>query len=175
MDSSNRLTLRDQIRTVVEPTILAAGFRLLAIELTGDQTGDVVRLYCDGPDFGVDDCARISRALSPVLDVEDPMESAYRLEVSSPGIDRPVQTAEDFIRYSGFRAKIRLIPGLDRRRYSGVLRGMEEGQIIIEVDGETHRVPLEQLDWGHLVLDLDEFSRLQAANKADIQQEGAQS
>ena len=175
MDSTNRLTLRDQIRTVVEPTIVASGFRLLAIELTGDQTGDIVRLYCDGPGFGVDDCAKISRALSPVLDVEDPMESAYRLEVSSPGIDRPVQTAEDFERYAGFRAKIRLIPGLDRRRYSGVLHGFEDGNILIEVDGQTHYVPLDQLDWGHLVLDLEEFSRLQAANEAAIQQEGAQS
>ena len=175
MDTSNRLSLRDQIRTVVEPTIVAAGFRLLAIELTGDQTGDIVRLYCDGPGFGVDDCAKISRALSPVLDVEDPMESAYRLEVSSPGIDRPVQTAEDFVRYSGFNAKIRLVPGLERRRYSGVLRGMEDGNVIIEVDGQTHNVPLDQLDWGHLVLNLEEFSRLQAANDADNQHEGAQS
>ena len=175
MDSSNRLTLRDQIRTVVEPTIVAAGFRLLAIELTGDQTGDIVRLYCDGPGFGVDDCAKISRALSPVLDVEDPMESAYRLEVSSPGIDRPVQTAEDFAKYSGFRAKIRLVPGLERRRYSGVLQGFEDGNIIIEVDGHSHQVPLDQLDWGHLVLDLEEFSRLQAATEADIQHQGAQS
>ena len=154
---------------------MAEGFRLLAIELTGDQTGDIVRLYCDGPGFGVDDCAKISRALSPVLDVEDPMESAYRLEISSPGIDRPVQTAEDFERYTGFRANIRLIPGLERRRYSGVLQGFEGGNIIIEVDGQAHHLPLDQLDWGHLVLDLEEFSRLQAATEADISYKGAQS
>jgi ribosome maturation factor RimP len=175
MDSSNRISLRNQIRTVVEPTIVAAGFRLVAIELTGDQTGDIVRLYCDGAGFGVDDCARISRALSPVLDVEDPMESGYRLEVSSPGIDRPIQTSEDFVRFSGFRAKLRLVPGLDRRRYSGVLKGLEDGNIIIDVDGEAHLVPLNQLDWGQLVLNLDEFSRIQAANEADIKTEGAQS
>jgi len=175
MEISNRNTLRDQIRTVVEPTIVSAGFRLLAIELTGDQTGDIVRLYCDGPGFGVDDCARISRALSPVLDVEDPMETAYRLEVSSPGIDRPIQTAEDFVRFAGYRAKVRLVPGLDRRRYSGILKGLEDGQIVIEVDGETHRAPLDQLEWGQLVLDLDEFSRIQAAAEADFNNEGAQS
>jgi ribosome maturation factor RimP len=175
MDTPNRISLRDQIRTVVEPTIVAAGFRLVAIELTGDQTGDIVRLYCDGPGFGVDDCARISRALSPVLDVEDPMESAYRLEVSSPGIDRPIQTAEDFVRFAGLKAKIRLIPGLDRRRYTGILQGLDDGDIVIDVDGESHRVPLNQLDWGQLVLNLEEFSRIQAAQEADNQTEGAPS
>ena len=175
MDTLNHISLREQIRTVVEPTIVAEGFRLLAIEITGDQTGDIVRLYCDGPSFGVDDCARISRALSPVLDVEDPMESAYRLEVSSPGIDRPIQTDADFVRYKGFRAKIRLISGLERRRYTGVLQGFDNGNIVIEVDGESHRIPLEQLDWGHLVLDLEEFSRIQAAQEVDQSQEGAQS
>ena len=175
MDTLNHISLRDQIRAVVEPTIVAEGFRLVAIEITGDQTGDIVRLYCDGPRFGVDDCARISRALSPVLDVEDPMEGAYRLEVSSPGIDRPIQTEADFIRYEGLRAKIRLVPGLERRRYSGVLQGIEDGNILIEVDGETHSIPLAQLDWGHLVLDLEEFSRIQAAQEVDQAQEGAQS
>jgi len=175
MDTPNRISLRAQIRTVVEPTIVAAGFCLVAIELTGDQTGDIVRLYCDGPGFGVDDCARISRALSPVLDVEDPMESAYRLEVSSPGIDRPIQTEEDFVRFSGLKAKIRLVPGLDRRRYTGVLQGLEDGDIVIDVDGESHRIPLNQLDWGQLVLNLEEFSRIQAAQEADNQTEGAQS
>ena len=175
MDTLNHISMRDQIRAVVEPTIVAEGFRLLAIEITGDQTGDIVRLYCDGPNFGVDDCARISRALSPVHDVEDPMESAYRLEVSSPGIDRPIQTESDFVQYQGFRAKIRLVPGLERRRYTGILRGFEDGNILIEVDGENHLIPLEQLDWGHLVLNLEEFSSIQAANEADIAHKGAQS
>jgi len=175
MEATTRLDIRDQVRAVVEPTIEAAGFRLLAVEISGDVTGDIVRLYCDSPTFGVDDCAKISRALSPVLDVEDPMTGPYRLEVSSPGIDRPIQSAVDFERFTGFRAKLRLIPGPERRRYSGTLQGIEDDNILIEVDGEQHRVPLNQLDWGHLVLDLEEFSRIQSAEFAGTQLEGAQS
>ncbi len=175
MEATTRLDTRAQIREVVQPTIEAEGYRLIAVEISGDTTGDIVRLYCDGTDFGVDDCAKISRALSPVLDVEDPMNGPYRLEVSSPGIDRPIQSEDDFIRFVGLRAKLRLIPGLARRRYSGTLQGMDDGQILIEVDGELHHVPLTHLDWGHLVLDLDEFSRIQDAYNATTHPQGAQS
>jgi ribosome maturation factor RimP len=174
MDASVRLNLRQRIRAAVEPTVIAEGFRLVAIELTGDSTGNIVRLYCDGPEFGIDDCARISRALSPVLDVEDPMESRYRLEVSSPGINRPVQTTEDFIRFAGFRAKLRLIPGVERRRYTGVLKGVEDDNIVIEVDGAIHHVPIDEMDWGHLVLDLEEFNQIHSAANAEHQQQGAE-
>ena len=175
MDANLRIDIRDQIRTAVEPTIEAEGFRLIAVQISGDTNGDIVRLYCDGEGFGIDDCATISRALSPVLDVEDPMTGPYRLEVSSPGIERPVQTPADFSRFNGFRAKLRLAPGADRRRYAGTLKGMDEGNILIEVDGELHMVPIDHLDWGHLVLELEEFSSLQAVLSADANPEGAQS
>ena len=175
MEATSRIDTRDLVRAVVEPTIEAEGFRLIAVEITGDTHGDIVRLYCDSPDFGVDDCAKISRTLAPLLDVEDPMTGPYRLEVSSPGIERPVQSAADFERYTGFRAKIRLIPGVERRRYSGTLQGFDADNILIEVDGEQHQVPLNHLDWAHLVLDLEEFSRIQSATFADPQLEGAQS
>ena len=175
MEATTRLDTRSQIRATVQPTIEAEGYRLIAVEISGDTTGDIVRLYCDGPSFGVDDCAKISRALSPVLDVEDPMNGPYRLEVSSPGIDRPIQSADDFARFAGYRAKIRLIPGAVRRRFTGTLQGMNDDQILIEVDGEQHSVPLNQLDWGHLVLDLEEFSRIQNAYDAEPKLEGAQS
>ena len=175
MEATTRLDTRAQIRATVQPTIEAEGYRLIAVEISGDTTGDIVRLYCDGPSFGVDDCAKISRALSPVLDVEDPMSGPYRLEVSSPGIDRPIQSADDFARFAGYRAMIRLIPGAVRRRFTGTLQGINDDQILIEVDGEQHSVPLNQLDWGHLVLDLEEFSRIQNAYDAEPKLEGAQS
>ena len=76
MEATSRIDTRDQVRAVVEPTIEAEGFRLIAVEITGDTHGDIVRLYCDSPDFGVDDCAKISRTLAPLLDVEDPMTAA---------------------------------------------------------------------------------------------------
>ena len=102
------------------------------------------------------------------------MEGKYRLEVSSPGINRPVQTKEDFIRFAGFRAKLRLIPGVERRRYTGVLRGIEDESIMIEVDGDTHHVPIGEMDWGHLVLDLEEFNQIHSASNAEHQQQGAE-
>ena len=132
-------------------------------------------LLAEKPDFGIDDCARISRTVSPLLDVEDPMTGAYRLEVSSPGIERPIQSEADFARFAGYRAKLRLIPGPERRRFSGTLHGLEDGFILIDVDGETHRVPLDLLDWGHLVLDLDEFTALQLSTSDPATREGAQS
>jgi len=175
MEASLRIDIRTQIRTIVEPTIEAEGFQLIAVEISGDVGGDIVRLYCDGPDFGIDDCARISRTVSPLLDVEDPMTGAYRLEVSSPGIERPIQSEADFARFTGYRAKLRLIPGPERRRFSGTLEGLEDGFILINVDGHTHRVPLDLLDWGHLVLDLDEFTALQISNSEPANLKGAQS
>ena len=165
MEATTRLDTRAQIRATVQPTIEAEGYRLIAVEISGDTTGDIVRLYCDGPSFGVDDCAKISRALSPVIDVEDPMSD----EVSSPG-GHPER--DDFAR-TGY--PVRLIPGAVRRRFTGTLQGMNDDQILIEVDGEQHSVPLNQLDWGHLVLDLEEFSRIQNAYDAEPKLEGAQS
>lgn len=175
MEASLRIDIRTQIRSIVEPTIEAEGFRLIAVEISGDTSGDIVRLYCDGPNFGIDDCATISRAVSPLLDVEDPMNGAYRLEVSSPGIERPVQSRADFERFIGYRAKIRLIPGPERRRFSGTLNGMDGDLILIEVDGIEHRVAIDMLDWGHLVLDLEEFTRLQNNLFDNANLEGAQS
>jgi len=175
MEASLRIDIRTQIRSIVEPTIEAEGFRLIAVEISGDTSGDIVRLYCDGPNFGIDDCATISRSVSPLLDVEDPMNGAYRLEVSSPGIERPVQSRADFARFVGYRAKLRLIPGPERRRFSGTLKGMDGDLILIEVDGTEHRVALDMLDWGHLVLDLEEFTRLQHNPFDNANLEGAQS
>ena len=103
------------------------------------------------------------------------MSGPYRLEVSSPGIDRPIQSADDFARFAGYRAKIRLIPGAVRRRFTRTLQGMNDDQILIEVDGEQHSVPLNQLDWGHLVLDLEEYFPESKTRMTRNKLEGAQS
>jgi len=163
MDIPVHIALRNRIRGIVEPAISDEGCALVAVEVVAGDKGQVLRLYIDHPDgITIQQCAHISRALSPLLDVEEPFSGAYRLEVSSPGIDRPVETAEDFARFAGFRAKIRLMPGAERRRYTGTLIGIEDAHVQIEVDGETHALPLNEIDRARLVLELDEFTELRS-------------
>jgi ribosome maturation factor RimP len=104
----------------------------------------------------------VSRAISPVHDVEDPFPGAWELEVSSPGIDRPLQREQDFQRFKGFGVKVKLAPGPERRRYAGLLQGIEDGHVLVEVDGQVHRLALDQIDKAHLDLDDEQFARLEA-------------
>jgi ribosome maturation factor RimP len=148
------------------------GFELVAVQWlpTGPSGRPTLRLSIDGPDgVDLDDTARVNQRLSLLLDEADPIPSAYDLEVSSPGIDRPVQRFVDFSRFSGFRAKITLEEGFPRRRYTGELRGTEVGgsdasppgeTVLIEVDGVVHRLPFVHIETAHLVLDLAAYARL---------------
>jgi ribosome maturation factor RimP len=111
----------------------------------------------DDGEMNVDDCAKLSRTISAILDVEDPITSAYVLEVSSPGIDRPLVRLEDFTRFAGFEAKIelrRLIDG--RRRYTGHLAGVDGDNVLIETESrggtETVSVPFAEIDRAKLML-----------------------
>jgi len=165
MDPTTRLELRQRLRTIVEPTVRADGCELVAIEVTGDSYGRIVRLFVDkAGGVTIDDCARISRAVSPEFDVEDPIEGEYRLEVSSPGIDRPVETVEDFQRFVGFRVKVRLIVGGPRRRFTGEIVSADEDTVRICMDGIDHDLSFGQIDQAHLILDLDQFNALQTAS-----------
>lgn len=136
------------------------GYELVAVEWlpSGRST---LRLSVDSPNgFGIDDAIRVNQRVSLLLDESDPLPGAYTLEVSSPGIDRPVQRAADFVRFAGKRAKLVLVEGLPRRRYSGVLGGMDGDEVIITVEGETFRLPFSDVDRAHLVLDLAEYAEL---------------
>jgi ribosome maturation factor RimP len=95
--------------------------------------------------------------------VEDLISGRYFLEVSSPGIERPVQRSEDFLRFIGYRARIVLEPGGGRRRYKGVLSGMNDGALDIEVDGTLHSLDMDAIERAHLILDLDEYKKISEA------------
>lgn len=142
----------------MEATVARLGFDLVAVEWTG--TG-VLRLSIDRPGgIAADDCVAVSQAISPLMDAADPITGRYTLEVSSPGIDRPVERVDDFKRFTGFRAKLKLQPGHERRRYTGSLRGVEADELLVEVDGTVHRIFLDAIEQCHLVLDLETYQKL---------------
>lgn len=149
-----------RVATIVEPVIQDLGYRLVRIKITNNN-GCTVQVMAERPDgtMGVDDCEAVSRAISPALDVDDPIDRAYNLEVSSPGIDRPLVRVGDFTRWAGHEAKIEMAVLLDgRKRFRGVIRGVEGDLALVELPdvkaGEDPlvRLPIEDIGEARLVL-----------------------
>ena len=139
-----------RIAEIVGPAIEGMGFELVRVRLMGGKTR-ILQLMVDRPDggIGVDECADVSTAVSAILDVEDPLEDNYVLEVSSPGIDRPLTRLKDFDAWSGWEARIETTELIDgRRRFKGTLAGTEGNEVLIEIEegGETVTIGL-QFDW----------------------------
>lgn len=144
-----------RIQDLIEPTIIDLGFEIVRIQVSGGQTMKVQIMAepLDGSDMSVDACAKISRAVSVVMDVEDPIADAYTLEVSSPGLDRPLVRQKDFDRFAGFEAKIELQQVTDgRRKFSGRLIGTEDDNIKVDIDGETIFVPFSGIAKAKLIV-----------------------
>ncbi len=149
-------TAPENLTRLIASAVAPMGYELVGVEfLSGGTSGSLLRVYIDQADgITVDDCARVSHQLSGVLDVEDPIRENYSLEVSSPGLDRPLFTTRDFERFAGRRVNLKTHGKLyDRRRFKGLLKGIEGGDVLVEVDGETYRLPLEQIDKARLVPD----------------------
>ncbi len=130
--------LAAQFAAIVEPTIIDLGFRLVRVSVQGKE-GKTVQIMAERPDgtISIDDCETISKQISPVLDVSDVLAGAYRLEVSSPGIDRPLVRPSDFADWEGYEAKVELTEAVDgRRRFKGQLHGFEDGEVLMECDVE---------------------------------------
>ncbi|MBN2741839.1 MAG: ribosome maturation factor RimP, partial [Rhodobacteraceae bacterium] len=124
-----------RLADIVTPVIEGLGFELVRLRLQGGETPNL-QIMADRPDGGivVDDCAKISTAVSATLDVEDPIEENYTLEVSSPGIDRPLTRLKDFDNFEGHEAKIETFELIDgRKRFKGELRGTEGNEVLIEI------------------------------------------
>ncbi|HKJ52931.1 MAG TPA: ribosome maturation factor RimP [Gammaproteobacteria bacterium] len=145
--------MRD-LAQLFEPVIESMGYELVGVEFDGGSGHGTLRVYIDR-DSGVslDDCAAISHQVSGILDVEEPIKQAYDLEISSPGIDRPLFKLADFERFAGRIAKIRLAAGLDgRRNFKGRLQGVTDaGQVAVEVDGEIFDLPHADIARANLV------------------------
>ena len=137
-------------RRVVEPM----GYELVGVEYFQRGGGATLRVYIDHPDgIDLDDCTAVSHQLSGVLDVEDPLQGQYDLEVSSPGLDRPLVFPEHFQRFAGQRVKIRLAEKVEgRRNLEGILLGLEEGDVVrVQADGRTWDLPLAALESARLI------------------------
>ncbi|MDX1517534.1 MAG: ribosome maturation factor RimP [Woeseiaceae bacterium] len=144
---------RDELKALLEPAIVRLGYELIDLEATLSSRSGVVRVFIDHPDgVGLDDCEKVSRAVSALLDVEDPIPGHYDLEVSSPGLDRKLTKVEHFQRFKGETLKVSMrFPINGRRRFRGTLVSTDDDNIVVEVDGEAYTLPLETIDTARLV------------------------
>ena len=131
-----------RVAVLVEPTLKDMGFRLVRVKMSG-PTLQIMAERADGT-FSIDDCEKVSRAISPLLDVEDPIASRYQLEVSSPGIDRPLVRVGDFETWAGHEAKIEMaVPVAGRKRFRGQLEGFHDGEVRLFIENpEAGQEPL---------------------------------
>lgn len=143
-----------RLAEIVRPVIEDLGFELVRIRLQGGKTS-TLQIMADRPEGGinVDDCADISTAVSATLDVEDPLEDAYHLEVSSPGIDRPLTRLKDFATFEGYEARLETNQPIDgRKRFKGMLAGVEGEEVLINVEEGTIGLHFDWLSDAKLVL-----------------------
>lgn len=145
-----------EVAQLIEPTIRDLGFELVQVRMVGGsrRTLQVMAEPLDhARGMTVDDCATISRAISAVLDVADPIEGAYALEVSSPGIDRPLVRRGDFERFAGLEAKLECEPAVaGRKRFRGIVRGLEGDEVVVEEEGAVLRIPFPSVKKAKLTL-----------------------
>ena len=145
------------------------GYDLVRVQISGGASDRCLQIMAERKDraeMNVEDCAGISRNISTILDVEDPITEAYTLEVSSPGMDRPLVRLEDFTRFAGFEARIDTREAIvDRKRFRGRLKDVEGETILIEIDGETYEIPFEDILRAKLVLTDELIAASQKAHK----------
>jgi ribosome maturation factor RimP len=143
----------DQLNEMLEPAIVALGYQLWGTEFRASRGRSLLRIYIDSPNgITVDDCAAVSHQVSGILDVEDPIAGEYVLEVSSPGMDRPLFTLSQYLQYIGWIVDVRLrYPFEGRKRFKGILSGVEDHDVVVVVDAHEYLLPIEQIDRAHLV------------------------
>ena len=146
--------LLHRIENIVAPTIVGMGYELVRVAMSKGGTLQIMVEPADGRPMDVEGCATLSRTLSAVLDVEDPIAGSYTLEVSSPGIDRPLTRAKDFVRWSGHLARVETAEPIEgRRRFKGTLLGLQEGKVKLRLDdGAEAEVPLTAVSRAKLEL-----------------------
>lgn len=156
-----------EVEQLIAPTVADLGFEIVRVQLGGGQRRPTLQIMMERPDgtLAIEDCVEVSHAVSALLEVEDPIDGTYELEVSSPGIDRPLTRAKDFLRYAGFEARFELrLPVEGRKRFKGRLLGLEGTDVILaEAGGQPQvRLPLSAIGKAKLVLTDDLLAAGQA-------------
>lgn len=158
---------------LLDPVAEAAGYVVVRLRLMGGERARRLQVMAERPDgsMPIEDCARLARALSAVLDDADPIRGEYQLEVSSPGLDRPLTRLKDFARFEGFQARVeldRLVEG--RKRFKGALAGVDGDNVAMVLEGEdqTARLPFAWIDDARLVIDDALIKRGAAAREARL-------
>jgi len=148
--------LRDTLMARLAPLVEGLGYELWELEYSPGRGHGLLRLYIDaGAGITVDDCERVSRALSEVLDAEDPIPGQYTLEVSSPGLERPLRTARQFERFVGEAVYVETVQAIEgRRRFKGALATAGAESIEVDVDGKRWTLPLNGIRKAHLAPDV---------------------
>ena len=148
--------LRDQLIELLEPVVSRLGYELWELEYGARPGGGLLRLYIDSPDgISVDDCERVSRAVSEELDAADPISTEYTLEVSSPGLDRVLRTQQHFERFAGEQVKLEMTQAVNgRKRFAGRLTDVSSGEITLEVDGAAVQLPIAGIHKARIAPDL---------------------
>lgn len=145
--------LQRRVSRLLEPVVEALGYELVLVELTANSRHSLLRLYIDTEnDITVQDCERVSHEVAAILDVEDPIKQAYRLEVSSPGLDRPLVKPEHYVRFIGETARVQLY-GIrnGRRRFAGILLGCDGDAVSLETPDGVVRLLLDEIEVARLV------------------------
>jgi ribosome maturation factor RimP len=153
----------DQIRAIAERVAASRGLTVWEIQSRRETSGHVVRVFIDRPgpaataeeSVSIEDCEQVNREMSTILDVEDPLPFAYTLEVSSPGLDRPLRGEDDYRRFAGRLAKVVVSEAVDNQRaFEGRLRGLDSGEVLLEgPNGRMHRLPLRLITRGKLAVE----------------------
>ncbi|WP_271409234.1 ribosome maturation factor RimP [Pseudomonas sp. Q1-7] len=143
----------EQLQALLAPVVEALGYQCWGIEFLSQGRHSLLRVYIDHENgILVDDCEKVSRQISGVLDVEDPISSEYTLEVSSPGMDRPLFTLEQFAAHAGELVKIKLrSPFEGRRNFQGLLRGVEEQDVVVLIEDREFLLPIELIDKANII------------------------
>ncbi|CEP37886.1 MULTISPECIES: ribosome maturation factor RimP [Halomonadaceae] len=146
------------LHALIEPVVAAMGFELWGIDHLSQGKNSRLVIYIERESgVSVEDCADISRQVSAVMDVEDPIAGEYRLEVSSPGMARPLYSLDQFTRFQGHHVALKLRTAFDgRRKYQGLLVGVEGDEVLLQLDGEEYCFPIESIDSAHIVPQFDD-------------------
>ena len=148
--------LRDQLGELLAPVVGGLGYELWELEFAPRAGGGLLRLYIDSPEgVSLEDCERVSRAVSETLDAADPIPGAYTLEVSSPGLDRVLRTPAHFERFTGERVKLEMMQPVEgRKRFAGRLTKVAGGEITLELENGAVRLPIDDIHKARLAPDL---------------------